>query len=109
MAEYEVEAYSESLKGQRTEYRSYPLAGHSRAERAVSVAVSGKVVHKGWASDGKSYAVFCAIVAHGLGPDEDPLELIRCGNCGGEGGGGDMDPDVWIECQLCDGRGWINV
>lgn len=29
----------------------------------------------------------------------------RCMDCGGEGGGGSMDPDVWIECTTCKGSG----
>lgn len=29
----------------------------------------------------------------------------RCLNCGGEGGGGTMDPDDWIECRVCSGTG----
>lgn len=34
-------------------------------------------------------------------------EHLRCPNCGGEGGGGTMDPDVWIECTECKGKGQV--
>ncbi|AWY07478.1 hypothetical protein SEA_BOGOTA_78 [Streptomyces phage Bogota] len=108
MAEYETSG-AESPRGQWVEFREYLSAGHSPAERRCAVAVSGKIVHNGWVSDGKSYAVYRAIVAQGLAPDADPLELIRCGNCGGEGGGGSMDPDVWIRCEECKGRGWTGA
>jgi len=33
------------------------------------------------------------------------LDEYRCTACGGEGGGGTMDPDVWIDCQTCRGTG----
>ncbi|UTN91908.1 hypothetical protein SEA_STUFF_77 [Streptomyces phage Stuff] len=108
MGEY-VSSGAESPRGQRVEFREYLSEGHSAAERRCAVAVSGKIVHNGWVSDGKSYAVYRAIVAQGLAPDADPLELIRCGNCGGEGGGGSMDPDVWIKCEECKGRGWTGA
>jgi hypothetical protein len=32
-------------------------------------------------------------------------EHLRCLACGGEGGGGSMDPDVWFECDVCKGKG----
>lgn len=35
----------------------------------------------------------------------ETAEHLRCPNCGGEGGGGTMDPDVWIECTECGGKG----
>lgn len=28
-----------------------------------------------------------------------------CMDCGGEGGGGAMDPDIWFECATCKGTG----
>ncbi|UTN93084.1 hypothetical protein SEA_MARKY_81 [Streptomyces phage Marky] len=108
MAEY-LSTPTESARGQQTEFREYLSEGHSPAERRCSVAVSGKIVHKGWVSDGKSYAIFRAIVAQGYVEGSDPLELIRCGNCGGEGGGGSMDPDVWITCETCKGKGWTDA
>lgn len=37
--------------------------------------------------------------------DRADRALSRCPDCGGEGGGGTMDPDVWIECVTCDGAG----
>lgn len=33
------------------------------------------------------------------------LDEYCCPACGGEGGGGTMDPDVWINCQTCRGTG----
>ena len=32
-------------------------------------------------------------------------EDMECMACGGEGGGGTMDPDVWIPCSACEGNG----
>jgi hypothetical protein len=31
----------------------------------------------------------------------------QCPDCGGEGGGGTMDPDVWIECTTCKAKGTV--
>ena len=37
----------------------------------------------------------------------EQAEHLRCPACGGEGGGGTMDPDVWIECTECKGKGQV--
>lgn len=39
----------------------------------------------------------------------ETCEHLRCPACGGEGGGGSMDPDVWIECTECKGKGRRNA
>lgn len=35
----------------------------------------------------------------------DTMARLRCDDCGGEGGGGSMDPDVYIDCNRCNGTG----
>jgi hypothetical protein len=44
------------------EYQTRALAHHSHAERPDRVKVSGKVVHKGYVSDHRGYAMYRAYV-----------------------------------------------
>lgn len=64
MAEY-VTLKSTSPTGQVIEYRQYPGGGTSLAESAAKVVVSGKTVHSGWSSDGKTYEVYEKAVKEG--------------------------------------------
>lgn len=65
MAEYEVEGYGTSPRGQRVEFRTYPREGDSRAERRAHVVVSGRTVARGYSCDGVTYATFERAVKEG--------------------------------------------
>ncbi len=59
--------------------------------------------------DGETYPEhdFGAAECRRCGAEPEPEEPAdgRCTNCGGEGGGGSMDPDAWIPCTACDETG----
>lgn len=62
---WETEFTSTSPKNQRVEYQTNHLAHHSAAERPDRVMVSGKVVHKGWASDHRGFEIYRLAVMNG--------------------------------------------
>lgn len=62
---YVTEFNSTSPKGQRVEYQTNALKHHSHAERPDRVLVSGRVVHRGWASDGQGFALYSRINREG--------------------------------------------
>lgn len=53
-----VTEFTTTFNHKRIEYQTNVLANHSRAERPDRVLVSGKVVHKGYASDGKGFETY---------------------------------------------------
>jgi hypothetical protein len=57
--------------GKRVQYDTNALAHHSHAERPDRVRVSGRVVHKGYASDHKGYALYQAYVQGTITPERD--------------------------------------
>jgi hypothetical protein len=98
MAEY-VSHPVHNEAGQKVEYREYLSAGHSPAERRVAVFVTDRCVAKGWASDGKTYALYQkwvtgtataedgACMFHGRPyPEHDFYYGPECRRCGKEQG-----------------------
>ena len=55
---WETEFTTTDPRGRRVEYQTRALAHHSRAERPDRVKVSGRVVHRGYASDHKGFEVY---------------------------------------------------
>lgn len=41
------------------------------------------------------------------GPDFRAIPVQKCPDCGGESGGGTMDPDVWVPCTTCKETGHV--
>ncbi len=52
--------------GKPVEYWQNPGGGYSLAESRAHVKVSGRVVVKGWSSDGVTYAAYARIVREGV-------------------------------------------
>lgn len=44
---------------------------------------------------------------HDCGPDFLAVPVQQCPDCGGAGGGGTMDPDVWVPCTKCKETGVV--
>lgn len=58
----EFGGYAPSKRPRRVEYQTRERVGDSYAERADRVTVSGRVVHTGYVSDHKGYALYKSLI-----------------------------------------------
>lgn len=62
----------------RVEYQTNHLAHHSPAERPDRVKVSGRVVHRGWASDQRGYYLYASLLAEWYATEDRGIHNPMC-------------------------------
>jgi hypothetical protein len=78
--ETEFTDYTPGKRPKRVEYQTLAQVGWSLAERRDRVTVSGKVVHAGWVSDHRGYAVYQSLVQEWYATEDKGLHNPLCPN-----------------------------
>ena len=76
--ETEFRSTTPGKRPKRVEYQTNAWEGYSRAERPDRVRVSGKVVHKGWASDQRGFALYKALTTEWYATEDRGIHNPLC-------------------------------